>query len=119
MNKAIVNIFLFTCLASFICVNSFAQEAKSNILLIFTADWCKYCNMAKTDMYSNPETQTLLRNYEIIETDFDVDKDMVKGYNIKSIPVFIILDEDKKIVSRQNGYRNIKDLNRFLEKRGR
>jgi thioredoxin-like negative regulator of GroEL len=50
----------------------------------------------------------------VVDIDFDVDKDIITGYNIKSIPTFIIFDDGKEI-SRKTGYKHPRELIKFLK----
>jgi thiol-disulfide isomerase/thioredoxin len=65
-------------------------------------------------MKTDPNLIEVLKNYEIIILDYDLDKDAVRGYNIKTLPTFIILEKNKEI-KRKIGYQGkAKDLNKFL-----
>lgn len=54
-----------------------------------------------------------IKKFSIIDIDFDVDKDIVDGYNIKSIPAFVVFENGKEI-KRKIGYKNSNDLLKFL-----
>jgi thioredoxin 1 len=115
MRNNLVSILLLSCLISISTVLSFSQEPKcKKVLLIFSASWCKFCHEAKQDMDMDPILSEMIKNYEIVEIDFDLDKDIVTGYNIKSIPTFILFDDGKEI-SRKTGYKHPKDLIKFLK----
>ena len=111
--KNLVNVLLISLVISI--ASAFAFDNPSKTLIVFSADWCKYCQVAKYDMNYDPKVRELLKNYEVIFVDYDVDKDMVEGYNIKSIPAFIILsnggEQDRKV-----GYvGGARGLQRFLK----
>lgn len=84
-------------------------------LLIFSADWCKYCQIAKNDIDTDPYLVETIKQYEVIVLDYDLDKDAVAGYNIKTIPTFIVLENNKEI-KRQVGYKGgHRKLEKFLK----
>lgn len=83
-------------------------------LIIFSANWCKYCQIAKHDINSDPELSETIKKYEVIFIDYDKDKEIVEGYRVKSIPAFIIYNNGKE-QKRLNGYKNSKQLNSFLK----
>ena len=105
-------IFILSFLISVATVCSYAQNNNKTLVLV-SANWCHFCKVAKTDIEKNSELSEAVKKYEIIEIDFDADKDFVNGYNIKTIPTFIILD-NKKEIKRQTGYRNPRQLLKFL-----
>lgn len=100
-------------LAILISSISYATE-NTKALLIFSADWCPSCKTAHKDIDNNADLVEVMKQYDIISLDFDRDKDLVRGYKINTIPTFIIFENGKE-VSRQVGYRNPKQLYRFLK----
>ena len=103
---------LISCLISMSTVFAFDQDKKT--LLIFSADWCAYCKMAERDMYNNHKLSEIVKKYNIIELDYDVDKDVVNGYNIKTIPTFVIMHKGKEL-NRKIGYAGVDSLYSFLK----
>jgi thioredoxin 1 len=76
-------------------------------ILYFTADWCNPCQRTK------PVAEELMSegliNFTFI--DVDIESEMAKDFEIKSVPTFILI-EDKKIIARTNG---AKTREQFLE----
>lgn len=115
MKNNLVSVLLISFLISISSVLSFSQEPEcKKVLLIFSADWCKFCHEAKEDMNNHPVLSEMIKDYEIVDINFDVDKDIVQGYNIKTIPAFVVFDEGKEI-GRKIGYKNPKELIKFLK----
>lgn len=115
MKNNIAVVFLISCLISISTIAAFSQEPKcKKVLIIFSADWCTYCHKAKKDMNEDKILSELIKEYEIIDVDFDIDKDITVGHDIKTIPAFIIFDEGKEL-RRKTGYRNSRDLINFLK----
>lgn len=112
MNK-IFNVLLISSLISIACTLSMAEE-NNKVLIVFSADWCGACQKYKQDSIENTDLSEILKNYEIVDVDFDVDKDIVEGYNIKTVPTFIIFDNTVES-NRKIGYKNPRDLIRFLK----
>lgn len=106
-----------TILASLVIFTGlFISEAfAEKTLMVFSADWCKYCKISKRDMESNDQLINLLQNYNVVKINYDVDKDLAREYNVRSIPCFIILDDDGSEEKRQRGYRNSSQLIKFLQ----
>lgn len=79
-------------------------------LLIFTAKWCAPCQRLKEDLAANPE---ITGGYEVGFVDFDREKELVRAYDVKTVPTFFIL-EGNRVVRQQVGYRGPDQLKRWL-----
>lgn len=113
MFKGMINILVISWLIS--AASAFAFDVNKPTLLFFTADWCKYCQVAKHDLNNDAELIETIKGYDVIFLDYDVDKEFVSGYNIKTIPTFIILKDGKQI-DRKEGYRGgARSFNKFLQ----
>jgi thioredoxin 1 len=112
MTKLLVFTILFFCL---LYPSSCLSQDNEKILLIFSAQWCKFCQNAQNDLNFNNQTLLdLSKNYKIIDINIDLEKEISKGHNIKTIPTFIIYENGKE-VKRQVGYKNSKQLIEFLK----
>jgi thiol-disulfide isomerase/thioredoxin len=76
-------------------------------ILYFTADWCNPCQRTKP-VAEELNSEGVIR-FQFI--DVDTEMELVKRFEIKSVPTFILI-EDGKEVARMNGAKN-KD--QFLE----
>ena len=92
----------------------FLMSKKPAKLIIFSADWCLPCKVARKEMQQNLELKRIVDSYEVIKYDFDVDKSAKKKYNINKVPTYIIESEGTE-VRRQVGYRGTKQLIEFLD----
>jgi thioredoxin-related protein len=91
------------------------ENISHKTLLIFSADWCKYCQIAKDDINNHPKLRETIKNYEVVILDYELDKDAISGYNIKTLPTFIVLN-DRKEIKRQIGYNGgAETFNKFLK----
>jgi thioredoxin-related protein len=112
MNKfVILGLFLALVLSA---VTAFSVEKEDKTLIIFSAKWCHFCQIAQRDMQQNKDLSEELKSYTIIEIDFDKEKDIVEGYNIKSIPSFVKFQGGKE-VGRAVGYKGADNLLKFLK----
>ena len=111
MKSKIISVFLLSVLISISTVFAFTPQKPT--LIIFYAEWCKYCKVAQKDIANDQELSQLAKNYDIVLANFDVDKDLVEGYNIKTIPTFVILNSGK--VLQKVGYNGSQDLIEFLK----
>jgi thioredoxin 1 len=76
----------------------------------FTADWCQPCKKNKP-IVKEINRDRLGLKFQII--DADIEKELVEKFNIKSLPTFIIISNEKE-VSRLVGSQTKEDLEKFL-----
>lgn len=88
----------------------------ADTVLMFSADWCKYCKVAKKDMLEN-QGEVAGWNVEVIDT--DMSPEVVKEYGVKSLPTFIYLNDAGEEVERTAGYKGYHRLKRWVEKNKR
>lgn len=113
--KNIINVLLFSVLISIMSTSSFANNDNQKTLLIFSAGWCKYCTKIKQEINLSEDVQNDLKRYNVVDVNFDVDKGLVRRYNVKKIPTLIIVDDDGKELNRHSGFANEKTLKEFLK----
>ncbi|NDE17504.1 thioredoxin [bacterium] len=107
--------FVIILLVWLVCVLSLGKAAAESVLM-FSADWCKYCQLAKKDMLENADEVDTWA-VEVIDT--DVSKELVKEYGVKSLPTFIYLNDAGEELDRQVGYKGYRQLKRWVEKNKR
>lgn len=112
MNKT--KLFLLSFLISLATILCYAKD-HDRTLLIFSADWCGHCKVAHHDMKNNDDLLQALKSYTIVDIDADEQKDLMSGYKVRTLPTFIILLNNGKEFKRYTGYKNAKDLTRFLK----
>lgn len=88
----------------------------ADTVLMFSADWCKYCKIAKGDLLEHQD-EVAEWNVEVIDT--DVSKDLVEQYGVKSLPTFIYLNDAGEELDRVAGYKGYWRLKRWVEKNKR
>ena len=90
------------------------QEEKKAELIIFSADWCLPCKVARKQMEENEELKEFVDSkFDGIKYNFDTSKDARIKYNVSKVPTFIVRKEGK-ILRRQVGYGGDKKLLNFF-----
>ena len=92
----------------------FLMSKKPAKLIIFSADWCLPCKVARKEMKENVELKRIVDSYQVIKHDFDVAKEAKKKDNISKVPTYII-EVDGQEIRRQVGYRGTKQMIDFLD----
>jgi thioredoxin-related protein len=88
-----------------------SESSDKDILVIFTAPWCKYCSIMKKDLQ---EDQGLLDNKIVCYIDFNNNPDLVKTYRVKTIPDYFIL-KNKVEIKRRVGYTDKSNFIKWLK----
>jgi thioredoxin-like negative regulator of GroEL len=77
-------------------------------IFYFTADWCQPCNKVR------PVVEDMKKEgYQFQMIDVDYEEFLVKKFEIKSVPTFILL-EDGKEISRMTGAKTRGELEDFI-----
>lgn len=106
---------LWILLFSVVCVMGLGS-VRADTVLMFSADWCKYCQIAKRDMLEN---QDEVNGWGLEVVDTDVSREVATEYRVKTLPTFIYLNDDGKEVDRQVGYKGYRHLKRWVERNKR
>ena len=83
-----------------------SEEIKVDVYLVFTANWCPSCNVMKNDIHNNLEQ---FQNVIICYVDYDLNKEMVKQYDVKVLPDSRIY-RNKVEIKQKTGYSSLLDL---------
>jgi thiol-disulfide isomerase/thioredoxin len=87
-----------------------SETSDKEILVVFTADWCKYCSIMKQDISKTPK---VVDDKIVCYVDYDTNTDLVKEYKVKLIPDYFILK--KRIeTKRRVGYTNLGNFIQWL-----
>ena len=100
---------------SLLCVMEMRTVCADTVLM-FSADWCKYCKTAKKDLLGHDDEVTEW-NVEVVDT--DMSPEMTKEYGVKTLPTFIYLNDAGEELDRVAGYKGYHRLKRWVEKNKR
>jgi thiol-disulfide isomerase/thioredoxin len=100
---------------SLLCVMGMGKVCADTVLM-FSADWCKYCKIAKADLLENKDE---VNGWGLEVVDTDVSRELVKQYGVKSLPTFIYLNDAGEELDRVAGYKGYNRLRRWVEKSAR
>jgi thioredoxin 1 len=102
-------------LFSLLCVIAMGQVCADTVLM-FSADWCKYCQIAKKDLLENKDE---VAEWNIAVVDTDESREMAEQYGVNSLPTFIYLNDAGEELARVVGYKGYRQLKRWVEKNKR
>lgn len=88
-----------------------SREQDIPILLVFTSDWCAFCEKLKTEVIEDGSLDKTI----ICIIDIEKNKELSKDFNIKSLPTSVIIRESEQI-DRKIGYKNKEDYINWVNK---
>lgn len=80
-------------------------------LFIFGAEWCPSCVQLKAAIEQEP---ALVNGFEVSLIDIDQEPEIAKVYEVKTIPVLIVLEPGGKL-RRKVGFRSVAELRAWLK----
>ena len=91
--------------------SAFARKSDKPMMLEFWADWCAPCKVMETEVYSDPRVATALRDKMVaVRIHFDLQKDLVRQYNVEAIPNIVFTDSWGTELVRHRGVIEADDL---------
>lgn len=106
------HLFTQTLFSSIIFLLSMNLGFAANSMMVFTADWCGGCKAFKKALDENPGA---LDDYQLELINFDQNREIAKQLKVRSIPTFIIYDENDREVARKVGFESLDELKTWLE----
>ncbi len=72
-------------------------------VLYFTATWCGYCRQMERTTLSNGSVKSWLEPFGRIKLDYDEQSELVKRYQIRGVPAFVMVNARGEEISRLVG----------------
>lgn len=83
-----------------------SKQLNKDILILFETRWCSSCRRFKLENFSNNKVEEELNNYIVCLLDIEKDLPIVKQFNVKSFPYYLIVDSNHNIKKRGSGYKS-------------
>jgi len=97
--------------------NAKTQAAgKKGVLVVFSAEWCPPCNMAKEFLFSNPNFAKVTKDLLLVYVDGDSPQTAPWRPILKAnyYPTFIVLNTDLEALDVEAGYMTLATMDRWL-----
>jgi thioredoxin 1 len=79
-------------------------------VLKFYADWCGPCKALSTTIEKYYKGDVPIENIDI-----DANNEMARQYNVRSVPLCVVVDENGNELRRKSGMMMIDDFENFLK----
>lgn len=77
----------------------------------FTADWCQPCKLTRPIVEELNKDQYVAK-FQIIDSDSETE--LVKNFQVRSVPTFILLDESGNVINRMTGGKTKQQIEDFI-----
>lgn len=94
-----------------------AQAENKPMLVVFGAEWCKFCKKLEEETLTDPELETFLRsNFVLVYLDLDEQGKVGRILEVKSVPCTVVLSPKADLLGRIVGFKTSTALQEQLEK---
>jgi thioredoxin-related protein len=87
----------------------YAKETNTKLLLVFSADWCKYCVFLKDAIYNN--INTIESEYTVCIVDYDNNRNLANKYRVTSLPQSVVVDNT---IKKKVGFSSFTNYRKWL-----
>jgi thiol:disulfide interchange protein len=92
-----------------------AKEEDKHVLLIFTADWCSFCEEMKKTTLQDEAVKKAMEKYVVYTVDTDKERPLAVKYDVSTIPAYVIINNEEKVLKKDKGYKGSKNFERWLK----
>ncbi|MCJ7581079.1 MAG: thioredoxin family protein [Candidatus Aminicenantes bacterium] len=91
-----------------------AMDQGKLLFIDFETTWCGPCRTMDQFVYTADLTVEAFENILAVKVDGDVNRELVKKYDVKAYPTLIILSSKGKILAKKVGYLSVADIVAFV-----
>ena len=95
-----------------------AAKQNKPLLLVFEAEWCRYCKRLRTETLAHPQLAAHI-NRAFVPLQFDVDlpkhRRVAEILEVKPLPCTIVLSPEADLLARKVGYLDAEDFYKAIE----
>jgi len=93
---------------------SASKLSDTPVLLIFSADWCHYCQDMKKTTFKDADVIKEMANFVVYEVNVDKEKAIAAKYAIRGMPTYKIVNANESVIAETSGFKKPKDFINWL-----
>lgn len=91
-----------------------AKEHNKTIFAFFEADWCSACKKMESETLSNNAVKEAIKEHILVIINVDRNRDLVRKYDMRAIPAYMILDKNEKVLKSDKGFKDSDEFVKWL-----
>ena len=91
-----------------------AKRDGKRVFVDFVTTWCGPCKEMDQLVYTASDVVTAASGVLAVKLDGDVERELVKQYEVKGYPTLLLLDVDGTVLNRAVGYTSVAETVKFL-----
>lgn len=97
--------------------HALAQQENKPILIVFGADWCKYCKKLEKETFSDEKMHQFVQDKFIpVYLDLDEEGKVGRILEVKSLPCTVVLSPNADLLGKVVGYKDIPSMEGQLQR---
>lgn len=97
--------------------HALAQQENKPILIVFGADWCKYCKKLEKETFSDEKMHQFVQDKFIpVYLDLDEEGKIGRILEVKSLPCTVVLSPNADLLGKVVGYKDIPSMEGQLQR---
>ena len=88
-----------------------AIAAKKPLFIEFSAAWCPDCQQMQTQTWTEPDVGHAMTGFIPVQIDFDANLELVKQFDVKSIPALFVVDPAVEASSNNHAAMHCRRIN--------
>lgn len=94
-----------------------ARRDGTEVLLVFGARWCVWCQKFSRDVMPNQRIASRLsaRKATVVRVDVDKRRDLSERYGVKELPTMVLVDSEGRELRRMSGFATVREFLGWIE----
>ncbi len=91
-----------------------SKESGKPVFLYFGAEWCLPCRQMKATTLQDQAVRKRLNDFVVWMVDVDSNRELAVKYKVSSIPAYMIVDSNEKVLTTAGGFRDTPSFLKWL-----
>ncbi len=74
------------------------------VLLIFSAEWCRYCQRMEDEVYQSGPVAARMADFVVVRADLERERELAARFAVRGVPAFVLISSDGSPTARKLGF---------------